>query len=355
MEISEKCHNVFAIRWPAFGDVTGEGLLLEPDDGLGIADVVVIPDADQLPEQLVGLVPGVAAESQVARRLAESGCRVIVPTLIDRTVAPRNGHARLTNREFIYRPAFELGRHIIGYEVQKVLALVDWLSKQAGSDKKARIGVFGHGEGGAIALYAAALDPRIDAACVSGYFDDRNAVWAQPVDRNVFGLLDQFGDAELATLVAPRTLIIVEAARGPEFVYAAGRGGAPGKITTPGLKTVESEVLRVREPIAGFPEPGSIIELVASAPDGTGPPGTEHAIARFLAALHPRSKLVKPDRDDALRPGAPSPERVWKAGRPASFTNSIGTTAAPDREPLRPAGLHGTARHDIACGLCKNG
>ena len=141
-------YNVCAIRWPAFGDVTGEGLLLEPGDGLGIANVVVIPDADQLPEQFVGLVPGVAAESQVARRLAESGCRVIVPTLIDRTVAPRNSHARLTNREFIYRPAFELGQHIIGYEVQKVLALVDWLSKQAGSDKKARIGVFGHGEGG---------------------------------------------------------------------------------------------------------------------------------------------------------------------------------------------------------------
>ena len=78
-----------------------------------------------------------------------------------------------------------------------------------------------------------------------------------------------------------------------------GGEDAPGKITTPGLKTVESEVLRRRQLIAGFPEPGSIIELVASAPDGTGPPGTEHAIARFLAALHPRSKLVKPDRDDA--------------------------------------------------------
>jgi hypothetical protein len=30
------------------------------------------------------------------------------------------------HREWIYRPAFELGRHIIGYEVQKILALVDW-------------------------------------------------------------------------------------------------------------------------------------------------------------------------------------------------------------------------------------
>jgi hypothetical protein len=40
------------------------------------------------------------------------------------------GHpdVRFTNqphREFIYRMAFEMGRHIIGYEVQKILAAVD--------------------------------------------------------------------------------------------------------------------------------------------------------------------------------------------------------------------------------------
>ena len=49
------------MRWPAFGDVTGEGLLLEPGDHLGVAIVVAIPDADQTPEQLVGLVAGRAA------------------------------------------------------------------------------------------------------------------------------------------------------------------------------------------------------------------------------------------------------------------------------------------------------
>ena len=102
--------------------------------------VIVIPDADQTPEQLAGLVPGVPPESQVARRLAESGCRVFVPALIDRTVAPRNGRARLTNREFVYRSAFELGRHVIGYEVQKVLALVDWLEREAGARARLRVG-----------------------------------------------------------------------------------------------------------------------------------------------------------------------------------------------------------------------
>ena len=82
--------------------------------------------------------------------------------LLDRTVTARHGRAKLTNREFIYRSAFELGRHVIGYEVEKVLALVEERSLVRTVGQKQRIGVFGHGEGGAIALYAAALDPRID-------------------------------------------------------------------------------------------------------------------------------------------------------------------------------------------------
>src|SRR5262249_30898196 len=136
-------------------------------------------------------VPGVGFASQV-RMLAANRFRVIVPALIDRTTQPRNGRARLTNREFIYRSAFELGRHLIGYEVQKLLALVDLLCHGNAAEAKPKIAVFGYGEGGTIAFYAAALDPRIDAVCVSGYFGDRNDTWRQPVDRNVFGLLDQF-------------------------------------------------------------------------------------------------------------------------------------------------------------------
>ena len=195
-------YSIDPITWLAFGDVTGEGLDLRPGRRARV-NIIVIPDADQTPEQLAGWAPGVALESQVARRLAESRCRVIVPALIDRTIEPRNGRAKLTNREFIYRTAYELGRHIVGYEVQKVLALVDLLSRERRDELSTKIGVFGYGEGGAIALYAAALDPRIDAVCVSGYFGDRNDIWRQPVDRNIFGLLEQFGDAEVASLIAP--------------------------------------------------------------------------------------------------------------------------------------------------------
>ena len=95
--------------------------------------MIALPDCDWTPEMLVGLAPGVPPESQFARRLAENGCRVLVPVLIDRkdTWSGIPG-VRMTNqphREFVYRMSFELGRHIIGLEVQKILAAVDWFAE----------------------------------------------------------------------------------------------------------------------------------------------------------------------------------------------------------------------------------
>ncbi|MCI0357099.1 MAG: hypothetical protein L0211_01270 [Planctomycetaceae bacterium] len=224
-------YEIFAVRWPAVRDVHGEGLLLVPK-GEKVADIIAIPDADQTPEQICGLTEGVPPESQFARRLAENDCRVLVPTLISREMAKRSppgqpGRANLTNREYLYRPAFELGRHLIGYEVQKVLAGVDWFTKES-ADKDSNIWVMGYGEGGMIALYAGALDTRIDSTCVSGYFSTRERIWDQPLDRNVFGLLEQFGDAELAALVAPRNLV-VEVASYPQ-VSLPSEGGAPAVL-----------------------------------------------------------------------------------------------------------------------------
>src|SRR5207253_7231285 len=136
-------------------------------------------DADQTPEMLVGLVPGVAPEAQFARRLAESGCRVLVPLLIDRrdTYSAVSGRPPINqpHREFVYRPAFEMGRHIIGLEVQKVLAAIDWFVSDRGT-KAAPVGVHGYGEGGLLALAAGAIDPRVRATGVSGYFDSRQNV-----------------------------------------------------------------------------------------------------------------------------------------------------------------------------------
>jgi dienelactone hydrolase len=286
--------DAFAARWSAFGDVAGEGLLLTPTHRTPIANVVAIPDADQTPEQLAGLSEGIAPETQFARRLAESGCRVIVPVLINRDIDPQ---ALLSNREFIYRPAFELGRHLIGYEIQKVLAAIDWMADQnPNSDLK--IGVIGWGEGGLLALYAAALDRRIMAACVSGYFGDRLTIWQQPLDRNVFGLLEQFGDAEVAAMIAPRSLII-EAAQGPEVTLRGGGGwhalerfnGAPAKLISPGFNEVRSEIERARALVAEL-KPAPQLELVVGGDTGAGSFGSEGALNPFFTALASEARLA---------------------------------------------------------------
>ena len=87
---------------------------------------------------LAGLSPGLAPERQFASRLAEHGCEVLVPVLIDRqdTWSGNPRLQRFTNqphREWIYRQAYEMGRHVIGYEVQKILAAVDWFKAETAS------------------------------------------------------------------------------------------------------------------------------------------------------------------------------------------------------------------------------
>jgi len=287
----------FMVRWSVVRGVESEGLLLVPKSGPSVADVVAIADADQTPEQLAGLAPGVEPEAQFGRRLAESGCRVLIPALIDRADTHSGIGQRKTNqphREFLYRPAFEMGRHVIGYEVQKVLAAVDWFSHEAGA-KERSIGVIGYGEGGLVALLAAALDTRVDAVVTSGYFDSRQDVWQEPIYRNVFGLLDQFGDAELASLVAPRALI-VEACRVPAIIGppqphdGRNNSAAPGRLITPSVATLQGEMDRAGALIAKLPM-ARPLELVASK-QGEGLPGSELALQKFLTALVAGAKLA---------------------------------------------------------------
>ena len=212
--------------------------------------------------------------------------------LIDRTVEVRGregyrSYSRqpMSSREFLFRPAFQLGRHLIGYEVQKILAAVDWLARDNDS-----IGVIGYGEGALLALYASALDTRIDAAGVSGYFDSRQNLWSEPFDRSVFCLLTQFGDAEIATMILPRTLL-VEACRGPQ-VSVAAPGGSRGVVRSPDITRVKAEVARALQLADGF-HPPVPIELIASG-DGQGPFGSDEMLSRFLAALNPGAATHHP-------------------------------------------------------------
>lgn len=262
-----KDYEINVIRWPAVGDIHGEGLLLIPKREAPIGDAIYLPDADQTPEWACGLVDG-SPSTLVPLSLATQGYRVVVPSLISRRMVQPHGRSKLSQREFLYRSAFELGRHLQGYELQKTLALVDWFRQEAGQQRRPTR-VAGYGEGGLLALLAGAVDPRIDEVEVSGCFGNRQMVWQQPIDRNVFGLLEQFGDAELATMVAPRSLTILDSP-GPNVELSGAGGGAPAKLIGPTPEEAKYEADRARNLVA--PLGDKWLRFVATANAGAPAP-----------------------------------------------------------------------------------
>ena len=283
--------DVYAVRWQVLDGVTAEGLLIEPKRKVR-ARLVALPDADWTPEQFLGIVPGGEAGSALSA-LARQGVQIVVPMLLSRSDeysgSPLVAYTNQPHREFIYRQAYQMGRHIIGFEVQKVLAALDLFDKLDHSGGEAMpAGVWGIGEGGLIAFYSAAIDVRVDVALVSGYFQSREAVWQEPIYRNVWSLLAEFDDSDIASLVAPR-ILVVEACRvpevdGPPAPRQGRRGGAaPGAIRTCILGEVEQEWNEAQIHFKSL-QHANQIALIKSE-EGHGPGGSEPAIEALLAGL----------------------------------------------------------------------
>ncbi len=318
----EDLYSGVRVRWDVLEGVTAEGRYLVPAqrESNGVvrpvltrAHVIVVPDSTQTPEQLCGLSPAEPG-MLLARRLAENGCSVLVVATLNRR-DDCSGHPdiRSTNiphRELVYRCGFELGRHPIGYEVAMLRqalavhlgllgALEEWDDAVEGD--RLPVGIAGIGDGGMLALYTAALEPEFDAAYVAGYFDERESIWQQPIDRNVFGLLTEFGDADLASLVAPGSLIIDNAPPPTWDGPPAPREGrlpfaAPGRITPPDPASVQREFARARQHY----EKLGIAEEITLIPRSEEPSGpfSEAGLAAFLAAL---------GMDTVAPPGEPPP------------------------------------------------
>ena len=313
----------YAVRWPVFEGVYGEGLLLQPKTAV-LARVIAIPDADQVPEMIAGISAGLPPRLQYARRLAENGVQVVIPTLADRSdnfsgssVAKRS--TNIPHREWIYRPAYMLGRHVIGYEVQKIRSAVDWLSRQ-NEMSRGPIGAVGWGEGGLLALYSAALDRRIEVAFVSGYFSRREVLWQEPIYRNVFGLLTEFGDAEIANLIVPRRLIVEHAVAPHVLGPPAARDGrrnaaAPGRIVTPATSDVAAEVKRAQRLAGPFAAAVELRDLESKT--ATSEALAEETLPRFLQTLIRRSVVLQPPGNDPkeLRPDFDSAVRQERVVR----------------------------------------
>ena len=325
-------YTVFAIQWAVMPKITGEGLLIEPK-AKAVAQVIAIPDADQTPEDIAGLTDKVPAAKQFARLIAEQNIRVIVPTLINRkhdfSASPVIGRTTTQpHREFLYRMAYEMGRHIIGYEVQRVIAAKDYLHRH---DEHLPIGVIGSGEGAVIALYAAAADPFIKTVASIGYAGPLKTMWKEPIDRNVWGILKEFGVAGLGELIAPRHLCV---GYNDDFKLVGripnsgqGLGATPGDITPLKKEDFAEEwktLVNHYDTKHGGSEPLKLADLTDAKS------GMRKIISHLMNGLSIKDKAVFDDKENLTKLVKPFPNPDFRQKR--LFTQILDHVQAEWRE-----------------------
>lgn len=236
--------NAYQVRWDVLEHFSAEGLYITPntpDTPTFAPLLVLLPDAGETPEDILGLTGKLPPARQIGLRFALAGFRILIPTPVNREIFPGNNgkderlaKANISHREWLYRQAFQMGRHPLGYEIQAALSAVDYFEMRFPGS---HITLAGYGEGGRAALYGAAIDTRVDSAFVSGAFAARDRAWSEPIDRNIFGLLPNHCDAAVAALIYPRPLLVEHTA----FPEVTDR---KGEITTPLTASVQKELER---------------------------------------------------------------------------------------------------------------
>ena len=283
---------IFAARWAVLDGVDGEGLLLQPDLPAS-ARVLALPDCDNTPEQLAGLETGLPENEQFARLLVHSGCQVLIPALVDRgcdfSVIPNESRTNMPHREFVYRAAHELGRHVIEYERTgfwrpwmrcKLCAQAAWkMARPPQAIARCCPWVSSAAEKGVYWRCSPAPSRSGARRGVSGFFAPREGVWQQPIYRS------PAPSAPRATWLPRRRRRRATRAGSPSRVPQRG-ASAPCSSSSP---TLRSPSAMPSSPGAGSgPRPTSALQEPSSAPAATT--GATSS-ARSLAPCRPLARL----------------------------------------------------------------
>ena len=194
------------------GGLTAEGIFVVPDSATTQARVplvVVQHGIGSFPERNFGLLDDGDAYHGYARELVKNGFAVITPLNL-RTVERRNRIERLCRLADMSLPGIELVR---------MQRLLDEALGDPRVDAK-RVGMWGLSLGGLSTMFWTPLEPRIQCAVVSGWFnhrrnkmvlpDERYSCFLETKEEHAFfdGWLTQFTDSDVASLICPRPLMI---------------------------------------------------------------------------------------------------------------------------------------------------
>jgi dienelactone hydrolase len=136
-----------------------------------------------------------------------------------RDPAARGGGASASSCQPAAGAALLLGESMPAWRAADTMRALDLLAGLPEVDAH-RLGLVGISGGGTVALYTAALDPRVRATVLSGSFCTfRDSIYSisHCIDNYVPGILRDFEMADLVGLIAPRFVFVESGTRDPIF------------------------------------------------------------------------------------------------------------------------------------------
>ncbi len=121
--------------------------------------------------------------------------------------------------------ALLLGQTMVGWRVYDVMRAIDWIETRQDLDAR-RVGCMGISGGGEVTTFAAALEPRIRTAMISGYlniFRDCIMSLSHCIDNYVPGILNWAEMYDVAGLIAPRPLFVESGMKDDIFPIEASK------------------------------------------------------------------------------------------------------------------------------------
>lgn len=208
-----------------------EDIALETEQGITVPALVLVPEQGEAPKPAILFVN--SAGKSAGRTLGEgrdasyrwdpqvmveAGYIVMAPDLRGwGESAPRHpmnpGSSGYSIQYQTAQRALLVGKTLVGMQVDDLLRSFDYLASRPDVDPE-RISLFGKGDGGTVALYAGALEPRIRKVVAEGSLSSYLSVARWKFHENleriiVPGVLQDFDLPDVAAAIAPRKTWIV--------------------------------------------------------------------------------------------------------------------------------------------------